>query len=68
MGTYMRANGSGYGILVMCSSGPSRTWFLRDGTELAFPALVAHLAAYAKKALEAAPWVVDVAVVGIDFH
>jgi hypothetical protein len=68
LGTYMRASGSGYGVFVVCSSGPPHRWRGAGGTSLDFPSLVAHLSNYARKALDVASWAVDVALVDIDLH
>ncbi len=68
VGTYMRANKSGYGLFVVCSSGESKGWRTADGTALDFSALVSHLSYHAKQVRASAPWVADLAVVGLDFH
>ncbi|HKO46534.1 MAG TPA: hypothetical protein VJV79_02355 [Polyangiaceae bacterium] len=64
---YMRAMNSNYGILVLCSSGKAKVWH-QGARRLDFSALMEHLTAYAKEVLLRTPAIVDIAIVGMDFH
>jgi len=69
VGSYMRANGSGYGIFVVCSSGPRKPWKDESGQELDFQRVLERLRALASRIAEdSSLMVAGLEVVGIDFH
>jgi hypothetical protein len=67
VGTYMRANNSRFGILVVCSSGPSRRWTVAN-RNVEFEGIIAHLRAQAKEIARADPHVHGLVIVALDFH
>lgn len=68
VGQYLRDRDSQYGILLLCSSGPAKPWYLPDGTVLTFEELTAYLAQRAAIIQSETPNVRGLAVVAINFH
>jgi hypothetical protein len=69
VGMYMKANNSRYGVLLVCSSGPSKTWKVAPGVpRLDFAGVVDRLREVAKEIVAQHPTVSDLRVVAIDFH
>ncbi len=69
VGTYMQANNSRYGVLIVCSSGPAKTWEVQpDVPNLDFQGLIARLQTMAQRLKELDPTIADLRVVAIDFH
>lgn len=68
VGQYMSANNSGYGLLVVCSSGPQTSWRPQSGGSLDFPGLIARLAKLAESLRKSSPSIRGLDVVAIDFH
>jgi hypothetical protein len=67
VGTYMRANNSRFGALVVCSSGPGKKWELGDRL-VAVQEVIGHLQAKAKEISRSNEGVDGLAVVWLDFH
>jgi len=68
VGSYMRANNSGYGVFVLCSSGSRKSW--KDKSKkLDFQRLIDHLRCFAHQIMEDPSLMVEgLEVFGIDFH
>lgn len=70
VGTYMKANNSRHGVLVVCSSGPPlHRW--KDGRgrpSLDFPRVIDRLQNAARNLLAGSPEIAELRVVAIDFH
>ena len=67
VGTYMQANNSRFGALVVCSSGPAKKWEV-GGKDVAFQDLVAHLQTQAEAITELDGHINGLAIVAFDFH
>jgi len=68
VGTYMKANNSRHGVLVVCASGPSKTWKVGSGVpNVDFDGLLAMLRLVACD-LKRAHGIVGLEVIGVDFH
>jgi hypothetical protein len=67
VGTYMQANNSRFGVLVVCSSGPTRQWEV-GGKDVPFRDLVAHLRVQAEAIAELDGHVGGLVIVACDFH
>jgi hypothetical protein len=65
---YMKARNSNFGVYVVCSSGPRRSWSTPEGTAVDFSGLVARLAELARRLLEQTPSIQGLEVIPIDFH
>jgi hypothetical protein len=67
VGTYMQANNSRFGALVVCSSGPAKKWEV-GGKDVAFHDLVAYLRARAEAIAQLDAHVDALAIIAFDFH
>jgi hypothetical protein len=69
VGTYMRANNSRYGVLLVCSSGPRKRWEVAPGQPDADFQHIIHLLNEKTMRVRASnPHVLGLAVVALDLH
>ncbi|WP_437909438.1 hypothetical protein WME95_17060 [Sorangium sp. So ce327] len=68
VGTYMKANNSKYGVLVLCSSGPRKHWEQPSLGKLDFQGIAEHLRKFAANLASSTTSISGLRVVTIDFH